>query len=171
MWESDSKGARSCRPGDLRLALLGGVSVIAFGIILGPAPAAYAQQVISASTASTVNSDGTGILVNPDVDLTGSPGISNNTITGTIYSQGTIESGSFGLENFSTIGTLTNTAGGTIAGPSNGIFNSAGSIGTLSNSGLLFGDGANARGLLRGDFLEGLQDTGDGSEEADERSC
>jgi hypothetical protein len=142
---SVTAGGRQSDP--LRRALLGGVSLIAFGIVLGRAPASYAQQVISASTASTVNSNGTGIFVNPNVDLTGSPGISNNTVTGTIYSQGTIESGSFGLENFSTIGTLTNATGGTIAGPSNGIFNTSGSIGTLSNSGLISGSGANARGV------------------------
>jgi hypothetical protein len=121
----------------LRLALLGGVSLISWGIVVVRAPEALAQQNITASTGSTVFSNGSGIFVNPDVDLTGAPGISNNSITGTIYSQGTIESNTYGVVNSSIVGTLTNAGGGTIFGHSDGVYNTAGSIGTLSNNGLI----------------------------------
>jgi hypothetical protein len=146
-----SNWARRRTDTHLRLALLGGVSLIAWGIVVVRAPSAHAEQ-DPTSTASTVNSDGTGIYVAPNVDLTGSPGISNDTATGTVYSQGTIESGGSGVENSSTISVLTNDSGGTITGHGNGfysygVYSSAGSIGTLDNKGLISATGTNALGV------------------------
>jgi len=135
-----SNWARRRTDVQLRLALLGGVSLISWGVVVAGAPEAHAQT--PTSTGATVDSNGSGIFVNTGVLLTGAPGIYNDTPTGSIYSQGTIDSSGFGIENLSTILALTNAAGGTIVSNGNdGIYNS-GSISALDNYGTIssYGD-------------------------------
>jgi hypothetical protein len=122
----------------LQKALLCGVSFIAWGIIAGPPARA---QTISTSTSSTVNSTGQNIFVNPNVDLTGNPGISNATVTNTISSQGTIAGAGQGITNTGTIGTLSNLSPGTIITTGTDGIYSQGSINSLINSGLIAASG------------------------------
>jgi uncharacterized protein with beta-barrel porin domain len=115
--------------------LLGSVSLIAWGLVAGAAPAG--AQTISASTSSTVNATGQSLYIDPNVVLTGNPGINVATITPTISSQGTINTGvNYGIDVSGTVGVLTNAEGGTIQGNSYGI-QVLGDVGTFNNNGLL----------------------------------
>jgi uncharacterized protein with beta-barrel porin domain len=118
--------------------LLGSVSVLAFGMVLAGSPSATAQTITPASTSQTVDATGPDILVNPGVNLTGSPAIEVTANTGTINNQGVVGSAAIAggiYNNASTLNLLSNF--GTIASATFAIYNDSGTIGTLTNSGLV----------------------------------
>jgi uncharacterized protein with beta-barrel porin domain len=117
--------------------LLGSVSILACGIVLARVPA-FAQTDTPTTTSSTVDSNGLNILVNPGVDLTGSPAIIFAVPTGTLSNLGTVaSSGNTGVLNQSTLIALSNS--GTVSASNFGISNFHGVTGTLTNAGSIYG--------------------------------
>jgi uncharacterized protein with beta-barrel porin domain len=128
----------------LHASLLCGVSFLACGAIAGRPVVALAQTV-TVSSPNTQNSTGANIYIDPNVVLSGTPGVTVAIATQTIANQGTIKgSTTYGVDNADLIGTLSNAQAATIAATDAAVYNrAAAAIGTIDNSGLLQGGGNN----------------------------
>ena len=93
-------------------------------------------SVLAFNTTGTLTNNGAAaMMLNANIPFLGSPGVISAIINNNVFA-----GSSYGIQNQSTIGTLTNNIGGTISGGSfDGVLNNAGTIGTLSNSGTISG--------------------------------
>jgi len=158
----------------LRVALLGGVSVVVLAMAVPMLPA-QAQITVTTPQPTLTNNAGTTVAGGIAIDnsssigtLTNNGAISGNTIgifnrvagsIGTLSNNGRISSTTYAaIYTAGGITGLTNAGGSTITGASTGV-NNRGSIGTLSNSGLIAGN----FGIYNDGTIDSLTNTATGT--------
>jgi len=144
---------RKASPATLRRALLAGTSLLALSLSSVPALAAcYPAPPAVVGTTGVCLSWGSGNLAVTNTGTISGAGtglsIFGSNPTGTLTNDGSISGSSYGIFNSGGLaGTLTNEFDGTISGGTYGIYNggttsnpTSGTIGTLTNSGIISGN-------------------------------